>query len=158
MTERVEYGARWDHIMQWFDARGGEHQATLADLSFELGIPNRSLRRILVRMADLNVLEVTARWRGFAEGREPNRYRLLVSPQEWRERGQAIVKAREREAQRERRNASRRARYAEKRTPVIGDLTAPDPEVARRAKAAAAEAVAPDLTDAEIDAWLAGSG
>jgi len=85
----VEHSERFAYLLQWLADRS-PIQATIEELVEQTGVPARSLHRHLRRMEDLSIL-VVARASEFGRGRLPNRYTVIVHPEEWQKRSAATL-------------------------------------------------------------------
>lgn len=144
---RIERGPRFTQVLAFLEESGGVYQRPLKDFARDVGIPQRSLGRVLHRMKELHVIRVIATAGDFGEGRYPNKYEQLVSLDEWNEHGLASIDA----EKRERRNAKRRGQRYEVRT--AAELAA-EAVAARHVEEARAAARADVGDDFDVDAWL----
>ena len=81
------------HIIRFFELAGTPLQIKTADLADSLGMPTQAVSRWVGWAERYGALEVTRTAAGFATGRTPNTYRLLMSEAQWLEQGPAIVAA-----------------------------------------------------------------
>lgn len=103
----MHQSARWFEIMEFLEGMGGSVSMTLIDLSAALGVPRNGVQRHLARMEEVGVVSIVRQTSAFGQGRDPNRYTLLVSTAVWMDEGDAMVKAA---------TAAKRARKKEKST------------------------------------------
>lgn len=148
VSDPVEAGSdRWQRVHAYLDECGGVLQRRRADLAADLGIPDRALGRVLERMEKLRVIRVERRSGAIGEGRLPNTYRLLISPQEWEERGEAIKKEHRAKARRSKKRRSTTAKPEPRPAPPP-----PPPEfVQREVKRAVTGS-----DELDVEAWLGG--
>jgi len=128
--------------MEFLEGMGGEVTMNQAAFSAATGVPAPTLQRYLSKMERYGVTSVVRETPGFGQGRNPNRYTLVISSADWFERGDAIVKA-HRAAERERKAAALAA-PVERAIPAVESL--PDVPTADELALAKAEA------DAELEA------
>jgi hypothetical protein len=115
---------RWLEIMEFLEGMGGTVHMNLAGLSAALGIHRNGIQRYLSRMEELGVVSTVRQTSAFGQGRDPNRYTLLVSTAAWLETGDQIVKEYN-AAKRARRKANDAPRRPERALPAIPEPDAP---------------------------------
>lgn len=145
------------NLIRFFELTGSPLQIKTADLADSLNMPTQAVSRWVAWAERYGVLEVTRTAAGFATGRTPNTYRLLMTEAQWREQGPDIV-------------AALRTRPAvEKPIKSLPSADGGRDELAGEVKAEASELVkaalveqgpVPDvaqpgvMSDAEVDHWL----
>lgn len=143
-------------LIRFFELAGTPLQIKNAELAASLEMPVQAVSRFVKWAERYGVLEVTRTANGFAGGRVPNTYTLLMTLEQWREQGPTIV-------------ASMRVKPpVEKATKSLPSADAGDTEMARAVRPAAdalvreALADAPPveplepmgpMSDAEVDHW-----
>lgn len=81
------------HVIRFFELTGTPLQIKTADLAAALEMPTQAVSRWVAWAERYGALEVTRTAAGFATGRTPNTYRLLMTEAQWREQGPDIVAA-----------------------------------------------------------------
>lgn len=149
---------RFERIMDYLEAHGGEIQMKLIDFAGDVGMPHRAFSRHMERMEELGVVEVTRTSADFGVGRSPNSYRLVIGTEQWESEGPAIVKEWRKRRRVERAEQRRRAEaewaYQEK-TKNLNQPAPVEPEVIEAASTEELElAAATAQVVAEVEASL----
>jgi hypothetical protein len=156
----IEASPRWRTLLWWFADHGALQspgcRVRQDELAGEVGVPRRSLVRLVQRMEDVGVLQVrrTTIDGAFGSPRGPNYYRLLMGPEEWEGCAEAVVSRRVEETRRRRSSAQRLARAREsvaRRVPRSSTLN-PAGVLSESEVAVLAEEYA-DLSDDELSGW-----
>lgn len=164
MPVPVERSPRFREVLDYIHTHG-PLQMPFEELVEAVGVPERSLHRHLRRMEELGLV-IVDRSAMFGEGREPNRYRAIVTPKQWDERMRATLaederaKARERDRRRRALRSEQDAALAAEAAQaemlrMVEELDQPDPIIVQIEETLALNILG--IEDADlVDAWLGG--
>jgi hypothetical protein len=86
-STQLELTERFDRVLLYLKAKGGEYQRALPDFGAEVGLPEKTLGKILRRAEKHGIIRITKTSHPIiGVGRLPNTYKLLCTPESWFER------------------------------------------------------------------------